>query len=204
MELPASSAVTGGGAAGRRPGRRGLEGPAPWTEVEALWQPETMMPGGGSSARSTPHCAPGRAEHERAYLKSELTHYGTSVSAIQRVAANVVGEPGKHHAHSITVRAFAATANRFPWGPPTLHGCKPHQRLGSLSHVVTEVDNAETVAIRIGQHDEVRVVWVAVPVDLDRAKGGEPRHLGCLLGSISHVQVHVQARVVRCRCLAVL
>ena len=34
---------------------------------------------------------PERAEHERAYLKSELEHYGTSVPAIRSVAKEVAG-----------------------------------------------------------------------------------------------------------------
>ena len=42
--------------------------------------------------------APGRAEHERAYLKSELTHYGTSVPAIRSVAKAVAAQhPGLSH-----------------------------------------------------------------------------------------------------------
>jgi 3-methyladenine DNA glycosylase AlkD len=42
--------------------------------------------------------APGRAEHERAYLKSELTHYGTSVPAIRSVAKAVTAQhPGLSH-----------------------------------------------------------------------------------------------------------
>jgi 3-methyladenine DNA glycosylase AlkD len=36
---------------------------------------------------------PGRAEHERAYLKSELEHYGTSVPAVRSVAKGVAS----HH-----------------------------------------------------------------------------------------------------------
>lgn len=35
------------------------------------------------------HATPGRAEHEKAYLKSELEHYGTSVPAIRSVAKAV-------------------------------------------------------------------------------------------------------------------
>jgi 3-methyladenine DNA glycosylase AlkD len=36
------------------------------------------------------HATPGRAEHERAYLKSPLEHHGTSVPAIRAVAKDVV------------------------------------------------------------------------------------------------------------------
>ena len=39
--------------------------------------------------------APGRAEHERAYLKSELEHYGTSVPAIRAVAKAVAAQHPK-------------------------------------------------------------------------------------------------------------
>ena len=42
--------------------------------------------------------APGRAEHEKAYLKSELNHYGTSVPAIRSVAGAVAAQhPGLSH-----------------------------------------------------------------------------------------------------------
>jgi 3-methyladenine DNA glycosylase AlkD len=42
--------------------------------------------------------APDRAEHEKAYLRSELTHYGTSVPAIRSVAKAVaVQHPGLSH-----------------------------------------------------------------------------------------------------------
>lgn len=41
---------------------------------------------------------PERAEHERAYLKSELDHYGTSVPAIRSVAKEVAAHhPGLSH-----------------------------------------------------------------------------------------------------------
>jgi len=36
--------------------------------------------------------APGRAEHERAYLRSELEHYGTSVPAIRSAARRVAAQ----------------------------------------------------------------------------------------------------------------
>jgi hypothetical protein len=38
-------------------------------------------------------------------------------------------------------------------------------RRGHSAMLVAEVDDAETVAVRICQHDEVRVVRIAVPVD---------------------------------------
>jgi 3-methyladenine DNA glycosylase AlkD len=42
--------------------------------------------------------APGRAEHEKAYLKSELEHYGTGVPAIRSVAKEVASQhPGLSH-----------------------------------------------------------------------------------------------------------
>jgi len=42
--------------------------------------------------------ASGRGEHEKAYLKSELTHYGTSVPAIRPVAKTVASQhPGLRH-----------------------------------------------------------------------------------------------------------
>ena len=42
--------------------------------------------------------APGRAEHEKAYLKSKLIHCGTSVTAIRSVAKAVAAQhPGLGH-----------------------------------------------------------------------------------------------------------
>src|ERR1022692_4043986 len=70
--------------------------------------------------------------------------------------------------------------------------------------LVAEVDNAETVAVRGGQHAEVRVVWIAVPVNPLSSQRHQARRLRGLLGRIGHVQVQVQARVFLRRCLATL
>ena len=55
----------------------------------------------------------------------------------------------------------------------------------------TGVDDAEPVALGVFEHDPVRVVGVAVPVDLARAEREQPRDLG---GLIVGVQVEMHAR----------
>jgi hypothetical protein len=42
---------------------------------------------------------------------------------------------------------------------------------------VAEVDDAEAVAVRIGQHDKVRVVRIAVPVNPLSSQRYQPRRL---------------------------
>jgi hypothetical protein len=45
----------------------------------------------------------GRGERERAYLKSELIHYGTSVPAIRSVAKAVASQHPERHAEACAV-----------------------------------------------------------------------------------------------------
>jgi hypothetical protein len=52
---------------------------------------------------------------------------------------------------------------------------------------MAEVDDAEPVAVRVGEHDEIRVVRIAVPVDPLRTYRHETIHLGGPLGSIRPV-----------------
>lgn len=47
---------------------------------------------------------------------------------------------------------------------------------------MAEVDDAEAIAVRVREHDEVRVVGLAVPVDSFCPDGHEALRLGCLLG----------------------
>jgi hypothetical protein len=47
---------------------------------------------------------------------------------------------------------------------------------------VAEVDDAEAIAVWVREHDEVRVVGVAVPADSFCPEDHEARCLGCLLG----------------------
>ena len=69
---------------------------------------------------------------------------------------------------------------------------------------VAEVDDAEAVALGVGQHDEVRVVGEAVPVDAAAAQRHQAVRLCLLLGRIGDVQVEMMPRVVIRRCLAEL
>lgn len=52
---------------------------------------------------------------------------------------------------------------------------------------VAEVDDAEAIAVRVREHDEVRVVGVAVPADSFCPEGHEARCLGCLLGRTGYM-----------------
>jgi NAD(P)-dependent dehydrogenase (short-subunit alcohol dehydrogenase family) len=69
---------------------------------------------------------------------------------------------------------------------------------------VAEVDDAEAVALGVGQHDEVRVVRKAVPVDAAGAERHQAVCLCLLLGRVGDVQVEVVPRVIIRRCLAEL
>lgn len=60
---------------------------------------------------------------------------------------------------------------------------------------MAQVDDAETVALGIFQHDEVRVLRVAVPVHAPGTERHEPSRFGFLLTGIAGMQVEVQARV---------
>ena len=57
---------------------------------------------------------------------------------------------------------------------------------------VAEIDDAEPVAVRIGQNDEVGILREAVPGDGLRAQRQQPVGLRGLLGGTGHVQVEVQ------------
>jgi len=69
---------------------------------------------------------------------------------------------------------------------------------------VGEVDDAEAVALGVGQHDEVRVVGKAIPVDAAGAERHQAVRLCLLLGRAGDVQVEVVPRVVIRQCLAEL
>lgn len=58
-----------------------------------------------------------------------------------------------------------------------------------------EVDNAEPVPVGIFQHNEVRILREAVPVDPPGAERHEPGCLGLLFADVGGMQVEVQARV---------
>jgi hypothetical protein len=67
---------------------------------------------------------------------------------------------------------------------------------------VTGVDHTETIAIGIGEHDEVGVVRVTVPVDPLGAQGHQPLDLGGLVGRVPGVQVKMDPRMLLDRRLA--
>ena len=62
--------------------------------------------------------------------------------------------------------------------------------------LMAQVDDAEPVALGILQHDEVRILRVAVPVDPPGTERHEPGRFGLLLTGIGGMQVQVQARVI--------
>ena len=70
--------------------------------------------------------------------------------------------------------------------------------------LMAQVDNAEAIAFGIFQHDEVRVLRVAVPVDPPSAKRYEPGRLSLLFADVGDMQIKVQARAALRRCLAEL
>lgn len=63
------------------------------------------------------------------------------------------------------------------------------------------VDDAEPVAVGVGEHDEVRVLRVQVPLHPLSTQGHQPIHLGGLLGGVVRVQVQVDPRMLLDRCL---
>jgi hypothetical protein len=69
---------------------------------------------------------------------------------------------------------------------------------------VAEVDDAEAIAVRVCEHDEVRIVGIAVPLDSFCSDGQEALRLGCLLGRTGYMEVQVQTRVVLRRRLTAL
>jgi len=71
---------------------------------------------------------PGRAEHEKGYLKSELNHYGTSVPAICSVARAVAAQhPGLSH-DDLVMLAGALWGRRFTNGAWPRPDCSPVSR----------------------------------------------------------------------------
>lgn len=60
---------------------------------------------------------------------------------------------------------------------------------------VAGVDNAEAVAFGVGEHHEVGILRIEIPVDTLGAKRHKSLHLGGLIGGITGVQIQVNARV---------
>lgn len=60
---------------------------------------------------------------------------------------------------------------------------------------VAGVDDAEAVAVRVGEHDEVGVVGVEVPVDALGAQGYQALDLRGLVGGVTGVQVQMNPRM---------
>lgn len=61
--------------------------------------------------------------------------------------------------------------------------------------LVAQVNNAEPVPVWIFQHDEVRILRVAVPVDPASAERHQPRCLSLLFADVCDMKVKVQPRV---------
>ncbi len=66
---------------------------------------------------------------------------------------------------------------------------------GGVSAATAGVDDAESVALGIGQHDEVRALVVAIPVDALSYEGHEALDFGCLVGGVAGVEIQVHPRV---------
>ena len=75
-------------------------------------------------------------------------------------------------------------------------------RRGSTPSAADGVDDAEAVALGVGQDHEIGVVRVQVPVDAGGTEGDEPLDLGGLVGGVARVQVQVDAGVLLDRRLA--
>jgi hypothetical protein len=69
---------------------------------------------------------------------------------------------------------------------------------------VAEINDAETIALRVGEHHEIGIVGIAVPIDQLRPDADEASDLRCLLRRRGDVQVQVQTRVVLRRRAAAL
>jgi hypothetical protein len=67
---------------------------------------------------------------------------------------------------------------------------------GGRLDAVAEVDNAKAIAVRVGEHNKVRVLGITVPIDSLSSNGHEAFRLDCLVGSVGHVQVQVKAGVI--------
>src|SRR4029453_433393 len=63
----------------------------------------------------------------------------------------------------------------------------PKESTTALSR--TFVDNAEAVAVRVGEDHEIRILWIQVPVNALSAEGNQPFHLGSLV-----IRIEVQMR----------
>ena len=69
---------------------------------------------------------------------------------------------------------------------------------------MAQIDDAEKVTFGIGEHHEIRVVWIAVPVDVSSTERDEPRDFGFLLGGVGHMQVKMEAGMTLRRSVAAL
>ena len=70
----------------------------------------------------------------------------------------------------------------------------PRTRRGRPS-VVAGVDDAETIPVRIGEHDEVRISRVRVPQDAAGAEAYKTLDLGGLFGCVVGDEVEVHSRM---------
>ena len=73
--------------------------------------------------------------------------------------------------------------------PTPVYGCPQRIACGDGSvRRVAEVDDAEAIAVGVREHNEVRVVGIAVPVDSFCPDSHEALRLGCLLGRTGYME----------------
>ena len=105
-----------------------------------------------------------------------------------------------HRGHHLLIEAAAQLetrhktthASHYRIAGPATDPCLGRPTTGSVCgdgsvRRVAEVDDAEAIAVRVREHDEVRVVGVAVPADSFCPEGHEARCLGCLLGRTGYM-----------------
>ena len=121
-----------------------------------------------------------------------------------------VGLPGHRHAECATSpchhpgsasgrrheRAFHVRCRKI--------GCLGLSSSQRSKPVVIDVDDAEYVAFGICQHDEVRIVGIAVPVNTASAERHRPVDFFRLLSGIGSMEVQMQTRMILQHRLAAL
>ncbi len=65
-----------------------------------------------------------------------------------------------------------------------------------MAALVTEVNDAEAIAVRVGEDDEVGIDRIAVPINVFSAEREKAVHLFGELAGVGHVQVQVKTRMV--------
>ena len=73
-----------------------------------------------------------------------------------------------------------------------------------LVRPIAEIDDAEKVTFGIGEYHEIRVVWIAVPVDVSSTERDEPRDFGFLFSGVGHMKVKMEAGMILRRSVTAL